>query len=109
MWTSIRTSTLQKHLDEILQYYHENLIDTLQLYLCDTKNFGYDRFLGEIKLEAAVEFTHTLQFALFVVHGVKGEEFTAPPTAQYFYRNTTDVAKEKLYFMVEECNRRGWM
>lgn len=103
------TNILQKYLDEILQYYHENLIRTLQRHSCDVKNFGYDRFLEEIKLEAAVELGHTLQFALFVAHGVKGAEITTPPSAEYFYTNATDKAKEKLYFMVKECERRGWM
>lgn len=109
IWTSIKTETLEKHLEEILQYYHKQLIETLQLHLCDIRDFGYDKFLEEMRLEARVEISHALLFALFVAHGVKGTELTTPPDANYFLNTVTDKAKEKLYFLVAECERRGWM
>lgn len=110
LWTSVKTSVLQEHLDDLLQHYHQHLLNTLQIYNCDTRLFGYEQLLDEIKTESSFEFGHALQFALFVVQGKKGgEQLSEFPTVEQYVRNMSDKAKEKLYYMVSECDKRGWM
>lgn len=110
IWTSIRTNTIQKHLDEIIEFYHEHLIETLKTYHCDVEELGYEKFLEDFNSEARLEFGHAVQFAIFVAHGVKGgPEMNKTPSVDYFVKTTSDKAKEKLYFMVAECDKRGWM
>lgn len=110
LWTSVKQSVLELHLDNLIKYYHEHLLETLRVYGCSTDAFSYDNLLEEIKIESPFEFGHSVEFAIFVVHGKKGgSQVKEVPTPEKLVENCSDIAKEKLYYMVRECHKRGWM
>lgn len=110
LWSSVQLKVLEDHLDYLLEFYHQNLIKTLSQFQCNTKLFNYDAFLEELRIESEYEFGHALQFATYVVQGKKGgSEITEFASKEYFLKYLTPAAKDKLFFMVLECNRRGWL
>lgn len=99
-----------KHLDQLLQHYHQHLVKTLETFNCNIEAFGYDKLMEEIKEESSFEFGHAVQFGVFVVHGNKGgSEVKEIPSSRALFECVTDQARNKLYFMISECNKRGWM
>lgn len=110
LWTSVKQSVLEKHLDELLHHYHQHLVDTLKTYNCYSEAFSYEDLLDAIRVESSFEFGHAVEFAIFVVHGKKGgSQMSSLPTQEHLLKHMSDKAKQKLFFMVLECDKRGWM
>lgn len=66
LFSSVKTSILQEKYHELLEYYYNEFIATLELVGCPTNNYSLDIFYDEIKRIAPVQFTHIL-FMLRVV------------------------------------------
>lgn len=104
LWTNLSKKNLEENLDRLLKFYHQSLLNTLDFFNIDTSKFDYNHFEEELRQEAEYEFGHALMFNYFMKHGGNIEDN---------YRS--DVAlikpelKEFVYFMVKECNKRGWL
>ncbi|CAG9859904.1 unnamed protein product [Phyllotreta striolata] len=109
IWTSIPLPLIKTHLDHFIKYYHDNLIGTLQLYGIDTAPFSFQAFLDEIENITPFQIIHAAYFTIIAIHGPKGG-FNPDrlPTIEELYSAATDEAREKIWYMVKECHRRGW-
>lgn len=110
LWSSVQLSVLQNHLNHLLKFYHDNLIETLEKFHCDTQPFNFEVFEKELQVESDFEFGHALQFRTYVVNGQKGgSAMNAIPDKHFFLKSVTPAVKEQVWFMVLECERRGWL
>ncbi|VEN48156.1 unnamed protein product [Callosobruchus maculatus] len=111
LFSSVQLEVLKRCLDSLLEYYHEHFIAVLEMLKCDTNQFGFQKFLEEMKLEAEYEFDHALYFSTFVVQGKK---ITSELSEQSFdpeklYKGINDTARRRAWYMALECEKRGWL
>lgn len=111
LWTSLPKKVLEESLSDLIKYYHECFINTLQKHRCDTTPFSFDKFMKEIEIEAEYEFGHAIQFLILTVHGKKG---SAPKDdgifdKHYFAKNLNPAGKANMFYMIKECHKRGWL
>lgn len=111
LWTSCQESVVRNNLDDLLKHYHDNLVDTVQELKCDTSEFSFDKFLEEIRIESTYEFGHT---AFFIV-AVKSEapigerSSKGPLTKERILSTISPKLKNYIYFVFQECDKRGWL
>ncbi|CAH2000001.1 unnamed protein product [Acanthoscelides obtectus] len=101
--TSVPLDVLKNHLDELLQSYHKYFIQELENLKCSTDQFGYGKLLVEIK-----ECLHNTVFRClwFIPTVVLGEKGTKSDVTKIV---PSQAAKEKIWWMVQEFYRRGWL
>lgn len=111
LWTSCQTDVIEHHLDELLQYHYDNLIQSLQQYNCDITKFTFKKFLEEISIESVYEFGHALFFVFIVKHEslISEENLKKKVTEEEYIANLPEKVKDHLYLMIQECDRRGWL
>ncbi|XP_028140019.1 uncharacterized protein LOC114334183 [Diabrotica virgifera virgifera] len=110
IFSSIPLEVLKRHLDDLLHFYHESLTSLLKKHKCDLK-FSYDQFLEEMEFVSAYEFGHALLFHIIAVNGKKGgrESSEEIPSEDKFLKYISQPVKEKAWYMVKECVKRGWL
>lgn len=111
LWTSVNSELLLQKLDHFIQYYHSEFIKCLEELSCDASPFSYENLLEELRIESEFEFTHALNFKIFVVHGKKSSEFDGnleEGDREKFLSLVSQEAKEQAWEMVLECEKRGW-
>lgn len=111
LWTSCQKDVIVKHLDELLEYYHHNLVQTLEEFNCDISQFSLEKFLEEVRLETRYEFGHALTFVIIVKHGpiISEENIKNNISREELVKRLPQEIKNFLYLMVQECNKRGWL
>ncbi|CAG9827096.1 unnamed protein product [Diabrotica balteata] len=109
IFSSIPLEVLDPHLDDLLHFYHENLTGFLKKHKCNLE-FSYDQFLDEMEFVSSYEFSHALLFHLVAVNGKKGgHESDELPSVDKFLKYMSQPVKEKAWYMVKECVKRGWL
>lgn len=108
IWTSVQDSVIAEHLDRLLRYYHSHLLQTLKECNCPIDAFRYEKFLEEVNIEADYEIGHALQFIVFVINVKKGPP-SHPLTKENVAKRVTQRAKERTWFIIKECEKRGWL
>lgn len=114
LWTSVQHTVLAEHLDNLIKYYHDQLVATVQELNCDTSDFSLDKFYNELKIEANYEFGHAFLFCFstrnpaFSVTDSEANKKSAS-SVEEFSKKTPFYVKEFLWFMITECNKRGWL
>ncbi|XP_072400514.1 uncharacterized protein [Diabrotica undecimpunctata] len=109
IFSSIPLEVLEPHLDDLLHFYHENFTGFLKKHKCNLE-FSYDQFLDEMEFVSAFEFSHALLFHLVAVNGKKGgHEPDELPSVDKFLKYMSQPVKEKAWYMVKECVKRGWL
>ncbi|CAG9859902.1 unnamed protein product [Phyllotreta striolata] len=109
LWTSVSLEHIKTHFDYFLEYYHEHLTQVLETYGIDTTPFSYEAFLDEIHAIGPFEMLHAFFFIVFAIHGREGGYSTAGLPDVSDINSTVPIeAKEKVWYMVKECYKRGW-
>uniref|UniRef100_A0A6P7G4W8 Uncharacterized protein LOC114334186 n=1 Tax=Diabrotica virgifera virgifera TaxID=50390 RepID=A0A6P7G4W8_DIAVI len=110
IFSSIPLEVLEPHLDDLLHFYHESLTSFLKKHKCHLE-FSYDQFLEEMESVSAYEFGHALLFHLVAVNGKKGghESSDGMPSVDKYLECLSQPVKEKAWYMVKECVKRGWL
>ncbi|CAG9856397.1 unnamed protein product [Phyllotreta striolata] len=110
LWTSVRCAVLKEHFERLLRHYHQHFVGTLAKLKCDVGDFGYDAFLEDIKRHCRFEVGHSINFILYVVHNVvTKEEFKFPDDIEKVASSVTPKAKEIVWTMLLECEKRNWL
>ncbi|KAG5870713.1 hypothetical protein JTB14_020725 [Gonioctena quinquepunctata] len=110
--TSVEKETLENNFDDLLKYYHKIFCDTLKSLKCDTDPFSYELFLEEIAASTERELARSIFMLFFIIHGQKGglprpQDTSKPPSIKG--HTIRDETKEKVWWILEECEKRGWM
>ncbi|KAJ8963771.1 hypothetical protein NQ314_005390 [Rhamnusium bicolor] len=113
LWSSVQISVLEENLDDLIKFYHENLIENLSQLKCDCEPFSLESLLEELNISAKYGIPHALFMITFVVFGKKGG-FSIDQTSSKMpdfgtKEDITSEAKEKVLFMLTQCNERGWL
>lgn len=113
LWTSVQQSVLVEHLDNLIEYYHNQLLSTLKELKCDTSAFSVEKFYDELKIEANFEFGHAFLFAFAsknpALSMTNPEQNNKAANSEESSKQVPDSLKELLWFMIIECNKRGWL
>ncbi|CAH1155958.1 unnamed protein product [Phaedon cochleariae] len=113
LMTSVETEVLKANLDCFLEHYHRVFIDTLKSLGCDVEPFSYKNFMEEIAVGVERELAHACFMLCFVVR-VKNPmvppdgAFDGPPPAMEEVHFSDDTL-DRVCWILEECDRRGWM
>ncbi|XP_050294684.1 uncharacterized protein LOC126734895 [Anthonomus grandis grandis] len=113
LFSSVSMPVLRYHLDKLLQYYFTEFISVLKKFDVDLKEFTYESFLEELRLEGGLQVHHSL-FMVPIILAPKEKRVEpnnsnklAPPLEgqQHF----TSAMKEKIWFIVAEAAKRNWI
>lgn len=119
LFTSISTVVLKEHLDDLIKFYHDKLIDNLTKHGCSVESLGFSDFQDEMKLQAKTMFYHIGIFVVFIIFSAKNEivDF-APHTSAFDFNDVTfrnsivesisKSAKERLWFAATAFGQRNW-
>nr|XP_023014587.1 uncharacterized protein LOC111504301 [Leptinotarsa decemlineata]XP_023014588.1 uncharacterized protein LOC111504301 [Leptinotarsa decemlineata] len=111
LFTSVRRDVLEENLDFLIEYYHQVFVETLSSCHCDTSPFSQKLFLEEMSACADRILGLTLFMSTFIVMGLEGgldrPDPTKPPNMEG--AKISDENKDKIFFILYECNRRGWL
>ncbi|KAG5870714.1 hypothetical protein JTB14_020726 [Gonioctena quinquepunctata] len=110
--TSVEKETLKNHFDDLLKCYHGAFIETLNLLKCDASPFSYDLFMEEIAYGVLKAIGHSILMLAFIIQvpegGVeKSDDPTEPPNFEAVEIGAD--AEDKICWVLEECDRRGWL
>uniref|UniRef100_A0A6P7G681 Uncharacterized protein LOC114334189 n=1 Tax=Diabrotica virgifera virgifera TaxID=50390 RepID=A0A6P7G681_DIAVI len=112
LWSSVPQEVLEPNLDLLLNYYYEHFVNVLKEHKVDVSSYTYEKFLQEIDKVGNSEFQHAFVFHNFVVHGRKNTEMEFPPpkiVVSEVLKMVPVKAKQKSYYMIQECTKRGWL
>ncbi|XP_072400499.1 uncharacterized protein [Diabrotica undecimpunctata] len=112
LWSSLPQELLETNLDLLLNYYYEQFVNVLKEHKVDISPYTYDKFLQEIDKVGDSEFQHAYFFHNFVVYGKKNAEMGHPPpkiVVSHVLKMIPLKAKQKSYYMIQECVKRGWL
>lgn len=114
LFTSVQLPVLQEHLDDLISFYHKQFIFHLQQLMCDLAPFTFSRFLEEMRAATAAEIQHTIMMLTFIVFGKKGGaskdlDEEEEPDFEKMRKDMNQTAKEKAWFLVQACAKRGWL
>ncbi|XP_018569887.1 uncharacterized protein LOC108909900 [Anoplophora glabripennis] len=114
LFSSVRLSVLQNNFDDLIEFYHKHFVSNLEKLKCDTGPFGLPKFLEEMKAATPVETVHCIGMISFIVFGKKGGpstqfNFSAPPDIEKMKANISTAAKEKIWYLIHVCGRKGWL
>lgn len=106
--TSVQLDILKQNLDELLVFYHEEFVKTLEELNCAIADFSYEKLLDEIKHYGGYEIGHILFMLMFVVCGPKSPVYTNNPGMAPEEAIPSET-KEKAWWILEEFENRKWM
>ncbi|KAG5899371.1 hypothetical protein JTB14_036860 [Gonioctena quinquepunctata] len=110
LWSSISQEVLEQHLDHLIAYYYDNFIQVLKDHQYDVTFLTFENFMKEMEIESEYEFGHAMMFSLMVVYGKKGpRDMEQLDDAEELLRHIPLEAMRKAWYMVDECEKRGWL
>ncbi|CAH1995748.1 unnamed protein product [Acanthoscelides obtectus] len=101
---SVRLEVLEKHFDDLLKYYHDNFVDTLNKLKCDTSPFTYEYLMDEIAKCMDREFHHCVIFTTVIIFGAKNKRVNFDEK-----REISMAQKQRIWWMVREFLKKGWL
>jgi len=117
LMTSVQTEVLEAEFDNLIKYYHSELIFKLRQLGVDTDPFSYQHFEKELKIDTPKACVWLLTFIPFVVFGEKNKEperaeemdFSRKEVRDKFNKNISHTAKRRLNFMIKTFGEKGWL
>ncbi|ENN74586.1 hypothetical protein HUJ04_004707 [Dendroctonus ponderosae] len=129
LFSSVPNSVLRYHFDKLLQYYYKEFINTLSLYKVNTKEFSFESFEEELRLEGCYQVNHSI-FMLFPILGSPEPPKPIGKVPQWDPNNEAGASngdadkkpapggipqtfnlpmKEKVWYIVEEAAKHNWI
>ncbi|XP_057657284.1 uncharacterized protein LOC130894446 [Diorhabda carinulata] len=108
VFTSVQLDVLENNLDILISTYHNRFLKHLEVFGCDIGVFTAEKFIEEIKRETAFQIGHIINFVLFIIK-TKQENVKILDHINIKPSLITQKAKEHIWFVIEEWNRRGWL
>lgn len=112
IWSSVRIDIAIDKFEELLDWYYQQFIDTLERHGCDTTPFERSKFQEALEKSAPHEFLHIIMMAS-VVHAPRGKPMfdTAEEDVEKMFELsvTSDEAKQKMKTVIIEFGEKGWI
>ncbi|RZB40960.1 EcKinase, DUF1679, and/or APH domain containing protein [Asbolus verrucosus] len=111
LFSSVQNHILEKHYDDLIEFYHKTFTSTLVELHCETTEFSLEAFKKELDYEAKhTQFVHTvlMLFPIFAPRGTVTDIVELKPT-DIGNSEPTGLHKQKLLFVVKEFARRNWI
>lgn len=112
VWSSVELPVVKRRFNDLLKYYHSQLLGVLQRLGCDTTPFSYEKFEIELK-ESALHVLFQCFMMFIVIFGKKGSfalDMTADPGQVPFKKeDITESLQERAASMIQNFGRRGWI
>lgn len=111
LFTSVQLSVLQDNFNDLIEFYHKQLISHLEKLKCDVAPFRMPKFLEEMKAAISIDILHTFVMLLLIVFGKKGGSFDieGTPDLEKMKADIHPVAKEKAWYLIHTCATKGWL
>ncbi|XP_056644255.1 uncharacterized protein LOC130450083 isoform X1 [Diorhabda sublineata] len=111
LFTSVRMDVLKNNLNNLIKYYLFQFQKTLESLNCDLK-FTYENLLEEISSITEWELAHTIFMYAMIINSPKGG-YPLPNDKNKDLQLTEipipDTTKERIWWICEECEKRGWL
>ncbi|CAH2009225.1 unnamed protein product [Acanthoscelides obtectus] len=104
LFTSVKYDVLKQHLDDLIDFYYDNLMSALLEMNCDISRFEKRQFLKDITVSIGAIFGHIIYMVVFVIFGKRSNS----ETIEERLKDIPDEAKQKFCFLVEQVFERGW-
>ncbi|XP_056636818.1 uncharacterized protein LOC130445277 [Diorhabda sublineata] len=108
LWSSVALHVLESNLDDLLKYYTDQLHGVLKKHECNIPLLTHEAFLKEMESVSEYEFGHAFLFHNLIVNCKKGGQDLENPDVEKIFDAVPLEVKQKSWFMLEECMRRGW-
>ncbi|XP_018580235.1 uncharacterized protein LOC108917905 [Anoplophora glabripennis] len=112
IFDSIQNEVIVKHYNHLIEFYHQNLIDTLKQFDVNTKSFSLEAFKDEIDL-AMKEFVRLQCFIMLKpIFATQDTVKEVEDMSLNDLKENNVIAqpqKEKLWMLVKEFGKRGWL
>lgn len=111
IFDSIQNEVVVKHYDHLVEFYHQNLTDTLKQFDVDTKPFSLEAFKGEIDLAMEEMVLFQCFMMLKPIFATKDDVKEVEDMSENDLKNNDTVSqelKEKLWMLVTEFAKRRW-
>ncbi|XP_057651963.1 uncharacterized protein LOC130891329 [Diorhabda carinulata] len=118
LFTSVRNEVLKENIDDLIRFYHKELIENLKQLECDTEDYRFSEFQKELQEDASKVLCWALNFIPFIIFGPKGKVGASPhgdfdinsnKIRDEMRKATPYIAKEKMQFIVEYCESKKWI
>lgn len=114
LYSSVHLDVLQTELDDLIKFYHSELVNMIKLLRCDVSLFSYEAFLEEMKIAAEeTEFCHQM-FMLTPLYTIQGKAIDlseweptniAPENEEILDSRYYD----RLHFVILDFAKRKWI
>lgn len=108
LWSSVACHVLESNLDELLKFYTDQLLEVLEKHDCNIPFLTHEAFLKEMESVSDYEFGHAFLFHNLIVNCKKGGQDLENPDIEKIFGDVSLEVKQKSWYMLEECMRRGW-
>ncbi|XP_056635280.1 uncharacterized protein LOC130444239 [Diorhabda sublineata] len=115
LFTSVRNEVLEENIDDLIRFYHKELIENLKQLECNTEDYRFSEFQKELQEDASKALCWALHFIPLVVFGPKGkggkarDDLSSNSIRDEMRKATPYLAKEKMQLIVEYCERKNWI
>ncbi|XP_060531086.1 uncharacterized protein LOC132704829 [Cylas formicarius] len=114
--TSVNTAVLEKHFDELIQFYYDQFIYVIKEVGVDYQQFPYDSFARELNAHGPAQFAHCVNFLCGILAD-KGDTQNDPVKKDYNLEEHmkalgeifTERHQERFRFLIKEFARRNWI
>ncbi|XP_066158785.1 uncharacterized protein [Euwallacea fornicatus] len=113
--TSVQTNVAKELFDCFIDFYYKELIANLKNLKVSTKQFSYESFQKELKLEALPQLFHIMFFIPIVlahkdnVKDVTDEDFDPRNDLFRIFQNITQEQKEKYVYIAKIFLNHNWL
>lgn len=108
LFSSVQTSCLKDHLDELFEHYYEHFADILKKCGCYSSQFSYDNFSKEMQIGSTQAIIQTVFMLPNVIFQKKGEMYESAKKESLF-DDHSPVLAERLILLGVEAAKRGWI
>lgn len=107
--TSVQFKDLRENFDDLVTFYYNHFVQTLEDFNCCLSDFSYENFMDEIKYYGGYEIAHILFMLVFIVCGKKGAPEAAVSPGLVPKEEILPEAKERAWWLIQEFHERKWM
>ncbi|XP_072380031.1 uncharacterized protein [Diabrotica undecimpunctata] len=107
--SSVKLEDLTSNFNQLIQYYHTILKNTLQDFKCYSEIFSYENFLLEMQKRAHETFLQCMYMLTNVIFCPKGKIFDHSTAHLVQVEDVHPIAKQKICFLMRQAAKNGWL
>lgn len=107
--TSTSREVMTRHFDDLLDLYHETLLDTLRRMQVEVEAFGRKSFEGQLVIDAKLEFFHCILAIKFFCAEMDKSYDPSQIDSVVIYSNINKRGYDKWYDIIATYMKKGWL